>query len=214
MMLTKNLRRFFSIAVLIFLVFYAFLFYLAGCSGQKRTGPRVGGGITPTPESKRNAFLEHIKNHKRFRCLDEATQELGYRIRLPKEKLEKIRGIFISEDRGEVLVVFDDYPPFNVYLSVIKKSKQPDHRRKVERSKMKTTKSETLLITQPQLVNVACHLGLAEEPTYQGGEKKFPVSGFVRWWDSGLEYYLFGRADGRNKPTSVQELLKIAESMY
>lgn len=207
-------KRVFLTAFLFSIFILLFAIFLAGCEKKKEGPLPVGGGVSSSPEELKRAFRERIKNYQRFNKLEEAKQKIGYEFRFPKKEPGTLLGIFVSSDREEVVALFDDYPPFGVYLVVRNKVKKPDYKYEVEEARSGAKKGRMLAFTLPKLVSIVGHEGIAEEPTIQGGAKKFPVGGFVKWWDEGKEYFLFGKADGRTKPTSVKELLEIANSMY
>jgi hypothetical protein len=74
-------------------------------------------------------------------------------------------------------------------------------------------KGKTPVSSLSKFAKIAGHDGMGEEPSLQG-DRKFPVAGYVRWWDNGVEYILFGKADGKTPSTSLKELVDIAESCY
>jgi len=201
-------------AVMIFTALLIILF-LFGCQKREDSHVRIGGSIASSPEEYSREFKDSLTPYKQFKTIEEAAEYAGFIFRYPKSgKAGKIFGVYVSPRRNVVLVLFDDYPPYGMYLSVIKKPKKPDYEARVRKTEEEIKEGKVLVFSPPQLVTVAGYQALGEEPSLQGPNKDFPVAARVTWWDRGIEYTLFGKADGKNPSTTLGELVAIAESCY
>lgn len=191
------------------------ILFISGCQKKEEREIRIGGGIATSPEEYSRHFESSLKSYRQFKTIEEAADYVRFTFRYPKsDRTGKIFGVYVSPRRDEVRVLYDNYPPYGMYLSIVKKPKKPDYEAKVRKVEKEVKEGKIQAFSLPKLLKVGAHQAIGEEPSLQGPNKDFPVAGHVTWWDSGLEYTLFGKADGKRPSTTLDELVEIAESCY
>lgn len=199
---------------MIFTALFIILF-ISGCQKKEEPQVRIGGGIASSPEEYSRQFKNSLKSYRQFKTIEEAAEYEGFTFRYPKSgKTGEIFGVYVSPRPDVVLVLFKDYPSYGMYLSIVKKPKKPNYEAKVREEEKEVKEGKTQAFSPPKLVTIAGRQAIGEEPSLQGPNKDFPVAGHVTWWDSGIEYTLFGKADGKKPSTTLDELVAIAESCY
>lgn len=188
-----------------------FLLLTQSACEKKEESPGIGP-IPSTPEKLKEANKKELeRNYKKFNSVEEAQKFFGKEFKAPRFNADLI-GVYVSNDKKGVAVLFEDYPPFGIRLEIRKLSKKPDYRKKVEENQALLEKGQ--VANKLQLVSIGGNEGIAEEPIETDKERNLQSFRTIVWWDDGLEYVLSGKADGVNEPTSIEELKKIAESAY
>jgi hypothetical protein len=203
-----------SAAILSVLVAIPIAFMLAGCQTRSEP-PSHRYGIPASPDEYTDQFKDALEEYKKFETIDAAAEYAGYTFRYPRsDAAGRIFGVFVYLRSKTIIVLFEDYPPRGMYLSIRQLPRKPDYKARVERTVEEITQGKAMVFSPPELVNVAGHEGEGEEPSMQGPERTFPVAGHVMWWDNGVEYTLFGKADGKTPSTTLDELIAVASSCY
>lgn len=189
-------------------------FMLAGIQTQSEPLSHPGG-LPSSPDEYADQFKDALEEYEKFETIDAAAEYAGYTFRYPRSAAAgRVFGILVNPRSKTIFLLFEDYPPRGMYLSIRQLARKPDYKARVEQVAEEIKQVKALVFSPPELVNVAGHEGEGEEPSMQGPERTFPVAGHVMWWDDGVEYTLFGKADWKTPSTTLDELIAIASSCY
>ncbi len=173
--------------------------------------------IEMSDEERREVFNNWKKEMEFYPSASEANKVLPFKLKLPKGEMTKdLKGIYVARgnipEELKVNVIYNDEIN-GIYLKVWVNPIPPDNEQFVKAEEEYFKSGVSKADKTFKLIEVHGITGTGIEPGYNIIDgNKYPRPGSVAWWDNGVYYNLFGTT-GENG-TSLDQLLKIADSMY